>query len=95
MFVFRNLLGVVLLAVSGFGQSSGLESVIIRAAKPYDKVVAAITVRGGRVTHQFKYVDALAAEVPASALPQIRASNGVISIGKDVIVGSSRKNGPR
>jgi hypothetical protein len=92
MSVFRNLLSAaVLLATSAFGQSFGLESVIIMAAKPYDKVVAAIAARGGRVTHQFKYVDALAAEMPATAVPQIRASSGVISMAKDVIVESTPK----
>ena len=43
------LIAGVLFAVSAFGQSSGLENMIIRAAKPYDKVIAAIEARGGRV----------------------------------------------
>jgi hypothetical protein len=76
----------VLLAVTAFGQSSGFENVIIRAAKPYDKVIAAIQARGGRVTHQYTYVDALAAQVPVAAMGQIGATNGVTSIGKDALV---------
>jgi hypothetical protein len=76
----------VLLAVSTFGQPSGFENVIIRAAKPYDKVIAAIQARGGRVTHQYTYVDALAAQVPVGAMAQIGALNGVTSMGKDAVV---------
>ncbi len=43
------------------------EKVLIRTAKPYDKLVAAIQQNGGTVTHQFKYVQGLAADIPAGA----------------------------
>jgi len=56
----KNLLTTgVLFAASALGQSSGFENVIIKATKPYDKVIAALQARGGRVTHQYKYVDAI------------------------------------
>src|SRR6185436_12440651 len=58
------------------------------AAKPYDKTISAIQASGGRVTHQFKYVDALSAQVPLAALPQVRAATGVVWMGKDVVVQS-------
>jgi hypothetical protein len=89
MFKLRNLFTTgLLLAFSVYGESSGVENVIIRVAKPYDKTVAAIQAAGGRVTHQFKYVDALSAQVPLAALPRVRAAAGVVSMGKDVGVQS-------
>ena len=87
MFKLRDSFQVGLLcALSVYGQSSGVEDVIIRAAKPYDKTIAAIQAAGGRVTHQFKYVDALSAQVPLAAMPQVRAATGVVWMGKDVAV---------
>src|SRR5262249_42454346 len=59
------------------------------AAKPYDKTIAAIQSIGGRVTHQYKYVDALSVEVPLASISQVRAATGVTWIGKDVAVPSS------
>lgn len=78
----KRLLVGVLFSAAAFGQSNR-ESVIIRANRPYDKVVAAIQARGGIVTHQYAYIDALAADVPANALAALRATDGVLSMTKD------------
>jgi serine protease AprX len=59
------------------------EKVLIRIQKPYASTVAAIEAQGGKVTHQFKYIDAIAAEVPRAALPAIRALVGASAISKD------------
>src|SRR5262249_11346981 len=60
------------------------EKVVIRAAKPYSALVAGIESLGGRVTHQFKYVDGLSAEIPRSALAAVRSLAGGAAISKDV-----------
>jgi subtilisin family serine protease len=65
---------------------SAAEHVIIRTAKPYGKVIAEIEARGGKVTHQFRYVDALAAEIPEQALAAVRALAGASAMQKDFIV---------
>ena len=62
------------------------EKVLIRTAKPYDTLVADIQSRGGRVTYQYKYVDAIAAEVPRNALASLRDWIGVGNVTKDEII---------
>jgi subtilisin family serine protease len=62
------------------------EKVLIRSAKPYDSLVADIQSRGGRVTYQYKYVDAIAAEVPRTVLASMRDKIGVGNITKDEII---------
>ena len=62
------------------------EKVLIRTAKPYDTLVADIESRGGRVTYQYKYVDAIAAEVPRHVLASMRDTIGVGNITKDEII---------
>jgi len=49
-------------------------------------LVADIESRGGRVTYQFKYVDAIAAEVPRNVLASMRDTIGVGNITKDEII---------
>src|SRR6187399_2375493 len=66
--------------------SSDYERVLIETSKPYDRVVAAIRSLGGRVTHQFKYVDAIGAQIPINALPSIRKLVGPANMYKDVDV---------
>src|SRR5262245_51880971 len=62
------------------------EKVLIRAAKPYTNLVAAIQAARGRVTNQYKYVDAISAEVPRNALASLRGMIGVGNITKDEII---------
>jgi hypothetical protein len=40
------------------------EKVLIRTSKPYQSLVNKIETLGGKVTQQYKYVDAIAAEIP-------------------------------
>jgi subtilisin family serine protease len=60
--------------------------VIIRAAKPYGALKARIEALGGRVTYEYKYVDAIAAELPRNALPALRDMVGTAAITKDEII---------
>lgn len=62
------------------------EKVLIRTVKPYNNVVARIEALGGRVKHQYKYVDAIAAEVPRGALDEIRRQVGAKMLIKDALV---------
>ena len=79
------LSAVVMVAVGVSAQSEN-RSVLIKTAKPYDKVVAAIEKGGGTVTQRFKYVDGLAADIPDAALPQIERMVGRDNIGRDDII---------
>jgi subtilisin family serine protease len=74
-----------LLTPSLFAQP-GIEKVLIRARKPYTGLINAIQARGGRVTRQYRYLDAIAAEVPRSALDAISAlaDDGLVT--KDLVI---------
>jgi hypothetical protein len=60
--------------------------VLIRTARPYDAVVQAVEKAGGTVTHQFKHVNGIAAELPESSLPQIESLVGADNIGRDELI---------
>jgi hypothetical protein len=81
---------VSLALVCGFTVSpaSGQDrrAVLVRASQPYDTLVAAIERAGGTVTHRFKFVHGLAAEIPESAIPQIERLVGAGNIGRDDII---------
>src|SRR5215207_6519510 len=62
------------------------EKVLIRTSKPYHNVVAKIETLGGRVMHQYKYIDAIAAELPRGAVHEIRGLVGAGMVSKDVPV---------
>ena len=79
------LAAIVMVAV-GVSAQSEKRSVLIKTAKPYDKVVTAIETAGGTVTRQFKYIDGLAADIPDTALPQIERMVGRDNIGRDDII---------
>lgn len=66
--------------------SQQIDSVIIATGKPYTKVVSDIQALGGTVKHQYKYVDAVAADVPSSALETLRSLVGSSTISKDLTV---------
>jgi len=61
-----------------------VEAVLIRANKPYNTLVSRIGSLGGRVTYQYKYVNAVAAEVPRDALPMLSDAVGTAAITKDL-----------
>jgi len=75
---------------SGSGQGSpaaaptDMESILIKTAKPYGPVVAAIKAAGGTVLREYKHFDGLAARVPRSALARINALTGPGSVSKDI-----------
>src|SRR5262245_33501477 len=60
--------------------------VLVRAAKPYDRVVSEIQARGGQVTRRYRQFDGIAAEVPLSAIDGLRAVVGSSGISKDEFV---------
>ncbi|MBI2928444.1 MAG: S8 family serine peptidase [Verrucomicrobia bacterium] len=62
------------------------EKVLIRSPKPYDKIVNEVQKQGGTVTHQFKYINAIAADVPDATLKTIRAQLPAGAVTKDVEV---------
>lgn len=59
------------------------ERVLIRSPKPYEKIVEEIQKQGGKVTHQYKYVDLIAADVPDVTLSTIRSQLPVGAVTKD------------
>ncbi len=84
----RTIIGFALVLAAGTAaaQPEAVEQVLIRTPKPYAKLVAAIEARRGKVTQQYKYIDAVAAQIPVSALTAIRALAGAASMQKDAIV---------
>jgi len=104
---YRNIprrLLFVFLSLSLFGSlghaqgGRRYEHVLIEVPQPYDRIISAITSHGGHVTHQFTYVDGIAADIPIDALDAIRTLIGPASISKDVYVpapGSIGSNGSR
>ena len=70
-------------------------SVLIRAAQPYDSLVAAIEQAGGSVTARFKHVQGIAADLPESALPQIERLVGADNIGRDELIPLPEVTDPR
>jgi hypothetical protein len=82
--VFSLVVVVCLLVVSISAQDR--RSVLIRTAQPYDAVAAAIEQAGGSVTHRFKYVPGIAAEIPESAVAQIERLVGADNISRDEMI---------
>jgi subtilisin family serine protease len=70
-------------------------SVLIRTAQPYDAVVAAIQQAGGIVTHRFRHVGGVAADVPEAALAQIERLVGADNIGRDELIPLPQTRGPK
>ena len=84
-----TVIGVAFLT-SGFMAQAPGERVLIRATKPYGALVSRIESAGGRVSHRFKHIDAVAAAIPSSALPTVRALVGGDAIIKDVEIQAPR-----
>jgi len=82
---------IILVALCGLlaGSTAFAESrtgVLVHTAKPYDRVVQAIEGMGGEVTHQYQYVDGLAAQIPGDKLAELQGIRGVDYVEKDLIV---------
>jgi hypothetical protein len=86
---FLALVAVALVASPIVAQNPG-ERVLIRAQKPYTDARNSVTSVGGRVVHEFKYVDAIAAEVPRSAVPALQALVGAAAVAKDLELSAPR-----
>ena len=77
---------LLLTVATGLRAQPASESVLIRTPKPYAQLMTTIQARGGNVTHQFKYIDAIAAEIPRSALEEISAITSQGAISKDLVM---------
>jgi len=82
----RVCLVIVLVGLVTSLSAQSHRSVLIRTAQPYDALVQTIEQAGGRVTHRFKYVNGIAAEVPEAALAQIERLVGADNIGRDDVI---------
>jgi hypothetical protein len=69
----------------------GHVDVIINTPKPYNNVVSAIQGQGGTVNWQYKYIDAISARIPASALPSVRDLVGEDAISKDTVISAPKR----
>lgn len=87
MRVRRLLLALTIIVVGLAGIGTPAQSlnsrVLIRASKPYGLVAARVSSLGGRVLYQYRYVDAIAAELPAGALASLADVVGVGAVMKD------------
>lgn len=79
--VFSVVAGTPVLA-----QAPSFQKVIIAAPKPYSNLVSNIQRLGGTVKRQYKYVDAVAAEVPSGSLSDLRGMVGPGAVSKDAII---------
>src|SRR5262245_41003481 len=88
------LISLTFVCLSG-AQSTANQSVLIQINKPYDEAVATIQAHGGRVTHQFKYIDAIAADIPADAMAVVRnlAGNHQITKDDDIVLPTAMPQG--
>src|SRR5712691_7319290 len=57
-------------------QNSRKKGIIVRAAKPYDRVENAIRSLGGNITYEYENVDAIAASLPEEKLLSLSALGG-------------------
>ena len=80
---FVALMLLVAAGSAGTRAAEPAEKVLIRSAKPYSGLVSRIRSLGGQVTHQYKYLDAVAAEVPRTALAELRRAVGTGAVTKD------------
>ena len=79
-------LGLALSAGAPAQSPTATEKVLIRSAKPYGAVVSRVQSLGGRVTQQYTYVDAVAADVPVDGLATLRDLVGAAAISKDEVI---------
>ena len=91
----RVCLVIVLLGLASSLSAQSRRSVLIRAAQPYDALVRTIEQAGGTVTHRFKHVKGIAADVPESALAQIERLVGPDNVGRDEIIPLPAVDDPR
>ncbi|MBI4474216.1 MAG: S8 family serine peptidase, partial [Acidobacteria bacterium] len=71
-------------------QSNRFESVIVSLPKPYARLLSEIQNLGGRIRHEYQYVDAVALDIPVTALPALRNLVGDDAVSKDVTIAAPR-----
>jgi hypothetical protein len=84
-----NLRSIVALAGLALGVATTpafAERVIIKCPGSCDAVVQAVEASGGTVTHRYKYIKAVAADVPSNNLNAVRKVAGEAAVRKDLIV---------
>ena len=74
------------LAFAQQSQNSRKKGIIVRVAKPYDRVENAIRGLGGDITYEYENVDAVAASLPEDKLLSLSALVGATALYKDVSV---------
>jgi hypothetical protein len=74
------------LAFGAFSAPAFAERVIVKCPASCDAVVQAIEGAGGTVTHRYKYIKAVAADVPSNQLSAVRKVAGEASVRKDLMV---------
>src|SRR6266850_5688443 len=72
------------LAFAQQSQNSRKKGIIVRVAKPYDRVENAIRGLGGDITYEYENVDAVAASLPEDKLLSLSALVGSSALYKDV-----------
>ena len=82
----RNTHVLVALAIVGLSTPAFAERVIVKCQSSCDSAVLAVEQAGGTVTHRFKYVKAIAADVPATQMNVVRKAVGPAAVRKDVMV---------
>jgi hypothetical protein len=83
------LIAILICGAAGTARSeqpTEIERVLIESSRPYDRVTAAVRALGGRVTHEYKYVGAIAADVPVAGMDALRTQIGPQAIHKDVLI---------
>lgn len=81
--------GVLLLFLAGGAASAWAgttEKVLIHARRPHARLEAKLAQLGGRVTHEYKYVEVVAAEVPKGAMGALAGLVGDSAISKDLVI---------
>jgi len=78
-------LGVGVLVIAAASAASA-EPVIIKCTRPCTAVIQAVEQNGGVVTHRYKYVNAIAAEITTSALSAVRGIAELGAVRKDHLI---------
>ena len=80
------LLPAFVASLALFAAAASAGPVIIKCGQSCDAVAAAITGHGGRITYRYRYVDAIAAELPNMAVAAVKGLVEPGAIRKDVVV---------
>jgi len=80
----------VALAVLPIAAQDSPERILVRSGKSSTKARDAVVAVGGRVVREFKYVDAIAAEVPQNSVAALKALVGAGAVMKDVEISAPR-----